>query len=146
MAQSKTFSYILFSSFLLFLFLPAIVCKITYTPGSAQRRARLLICVYQYVCAACKQKTLVCQFELENFCLEISQKWVVNVESAWYAVDNFQMAAICKAIWKRNGNMRNNLHSRAIFTSAATAIFWSSFLGFISVFCFDFFFFLLVNI
>lgn len=91
-------------------------------------------CMCVCVRVPCKQKTLVCQFELENFCVEISQKWVVNVESAWYAVDNFQMAAICKAIWKRNGNMRNNLHSGAIFTSTVVAfalVFW-----FLFSFCF----------
>lgn len=113
----------------------------------------LLVSICVCVCVRCKQKTLVCQFELEKFCVEISQKWVVNVESAWYAVDNFQMAAICKAMWKRNGNMRNNLHSGAIFTSTAAAaplvvvavavvfgFLLSSFFG-ISFFFFFFFFF-----
>lgn len=102
----------------------------------------LCVCVCMRV--PCKQKTLVCQFELENFCVEISQKWVVNVESAWYAVDNFQMAAICKAIWKRNGNMRNNLHSGAIFTSTLVAfalVFWLLFSFFFEHFLFFLFFF-----
>lgn len=100
----------------------AIVCEITYTPGSKQR-----VCVR--VCGGgktCKQKTLVCQLRTwkkeesrrSAWCVEISQKWVVNVESAWYAVDNFQMAAICKAIWESKEkwkNMRYNLHSRQYF-------------------------------